>query len=1616
MVKQNWKAARSRIKVKRRRTARWSGTAQDRWQLAARLAFPASLLVIFLILFVAIVGWLNPVPSPKLILLTTRNAGETLPPNAAGAADARMLGGLRSVFDVSDANSGSDESEQTNHEQMLAIIDGMRNHTPRQQLLAPWKPTTTVFYVNAIGVGLPDNAGTGESTDTAWLVPDGFDPTEDPRTQLVQLADLIDSVAASAADQKLLVLDCQRPNVHSYFGAAAGRFVDAAVSELEALPPGKQRGLYVLLSSSPGEVSWPMHPQAGSAFGHFFADGISGKADQDGDQDERVTLDELADYVGKQVRQWVASYCLATQQPRLIGFGQDSAAVLITAGRSESPAPAALPGEGGASRSQVASALERNWTRCFDMSRRTQPPFEWAPVQWSYIQDRLLLAERLYRSGDYANAGLVLKDLDAAFESLIETHRSLQQLIAVSSPSAAQFLLSCCGADWPELPGVGAVSADQELVGDVVAGTTPLDKAVSDLADSAKKTDEPLSPAAQFLRLVAARRGADTALTEPQNERAVLELLKLRTFVEKLARPEQPLVVGWIRRDLEAADLARRMAEDRALLENGQPLPLGQPSPRDIGDPESLYRTVQDRQELLEGAFHLRDRLLAELPFWISFIESSQPHIIGWNDTENAKSTADAPAVNDDHPEGDAPPAKSRPGEDFPRRATALVNSLLDDLTALTAELLVDPSELDNDELDRCFSAIVGFCDRIDSTNAGEFAQLRRELPAYADALSQERVWPATGDTWRRIDSVLHLPLPMLEDDSDDAASPRDAARLRLLLVARTAEQLSPSDGSLASAQAASELEQRNFITRLFQRFYSLPAATDSRQPVAKLAAEDVRAQLIDLALGPEISRIDLVSQLRADLAFRLLRRSFGTDLGVTSPVIKLRTGALVDSLLWQSDRVMNDFYAAFDEDDKPYFDRLASELLDGAEALFHGAESVSLTDHPVTPGNAAGSPEAEEVAASAPVLDEESAFDASRSQQRLNRLRELLQSSHLTVQPGNLQFRATFSEDLAVSIARSGDYPAGIAAVSADSAPAVGPTADGGGAVRFQIDRPSESAGANSSMNAIAYFRGHRFTQRVPVTVISGRDGPSVTYYRQNTGNGYVRLRARRLEHEPLHLLFVLDCSGSMALPDKSGEPRIAALRHVLTEFAENVAPGAVDVGVRLFGHRYLDVTAPEAHTDTQLILPIGTFGRARLQDVLDQLRPVGHSPIFNALIQAKDDFESDGSGRRDIVLISDGADNWALAGLTPGVDQLQQAFLGTGIRINAIGYQVDKFADYRQLQQIAASGDVNGKCVSVDNARALLREIAGLAGLPGYRILKDGNVMHEDFQFTAGAQAVELPPGDYDVEVMGSGKDVLASKSIRLRPGESHDLVYDSASLSYEDSPRDSAVAISSGAGNQPDLVVLEAQRIDAGLTLEFGLLDKPDNPVDLLPISATITAVTPGGRREWHLKHLPPNVANRHFPLWRVELSDWPADVSGTRIAVTWNDRPSPSDGFSPVVPLDWGNRFTPRSVADGLLLTRREEQSVMIDGTRHDAMALTFVLENRGPGIERWGVLVEEPILYALHSYDLEYGIGNVQLVLQDDSRPDHVLLFESSAAPTDRELEVGIPLGNETINR
>ncbi|QDU41239.1 hypothetical protein Mal4_56040 [Maioricimonas rarisocia] len=1592
MAKQNWKAKQSRTVVKTRSTRRWSDEAARRTRDTIRLLVPLVLFAGVVFLFFALIRWLNPLPTSRLIVVTARNDVEVLSPNVAAVADARALLQLPEVFELADA-----DISPANLEQFQAQIRGIENHRPNRLTLFPWQPSRTVVYVNATGVALPQpDAEPDEQTLIPWLVPDGFDPDEDPTAQLIPVSSIVRALADSRASQKLLVLDCQKPGVHPYFGTRTGRFVEAVKDLLESLDRSETRGLFVLLSSRPGEDSWPMHPGGGSVFGNFFLRGVSGEAEPTGKRNERVNLAELYTYLDEQMQRWATDFCLARQRPMLFDFGQATDSFEVTVSRTSKRVPAPGLGAGSISRSQNSAELEQAWTRYAEFSVRAAAPWEWAPVQWNVIQDQLILADRLYQQGDYESSSRTLQRLQSGLAALLDSHRAVVRLMRANAPAPADFLMECCARDWNEIRGsplaIGPFDDLQglpdQVIDDPAAMTTVMDR----LNEVAAEQASPLPPTLHFLRLIDRELAADRPNGTLDDHERLKQIVQLRQRAEQVATPQSPQIGPWLTRLLLRADAQRRIREDAFLLASGQPLPVGEHPPEPAAS-KTGFDNLETTKQTLTAAYEMRNRLLAELPSWIAFLARSEQLLVDMFPEEGA--AADDATVEED---GSAQVA----GTKFPLLAAQKVRHLIGGLEDLTLQLLVQPASLTDGQLQQQI-------DQVALTLADlelQLNQLHRGRARYAIDLAQPRLWPSNAATWRRIDAALVLPYLTLGAGRTDQVTPEAAARLRLQLIDRLNERVSKADEQDKPADAEQRSEHGQFIAQLFWRLRRLPFLDDAPDVTDLVDDEQENStswqqvlELVDTATnsGAEVDELQ-----RADIAFRLLPRDLGTDLAVFSPTILLRTQLLADWLLVQADRAADDFYGSVDENTAPYSQNLAGEYVDAALRLANAKELLRAfsagTDRSDSP---------------TPQLEAGLQPDLDRLRNKLSGYQSLLQTTGLVGRPPEVVFRATDYAPLKLNVRHREQFPSGTAAVH--TVPPQRPVGTAGpDGVGVLVTRPElEKPDQRMSLATTLTFRGHRFRGTFPMAVVDELAGATIAYRKQNAGPGRLLLRSRQVSNDPLRLLFILDCSRSMAFAGESGQPRIADLKQVLRHFAAFAESGNVQVGIRVFGHRVADINAAEAHTDTERLLPIGPFNRTRLEKVLPAIVPRGHSPIFNALLQARDDFGNVTEGRREIVLISDGADNWALAGQKPGIDELTQAFQGSGIRINAIGYDVERFADYVQLKEIARASAPVGRCVTVATAESMLQELAGLAGLPGFRVSQRGETIHEEPHFAAGARAVELPAGTYDVEILAPGKSVLASRSIRVLPAELHELVYDSASLEYASPPQERAVRFVAGTDKRPDLAVLETQLLGNQLVVDFGLHSSATFSGDLLPVSAAITAVQDNEPGEsWYAAQLPPNVDSEGFPAWRIAIDDWPAAADAFQLRVSWNQLPTRRIPVS----LDWNRKFDTRTVADNVLLTRREQQTRRIDDVDMSLVTLTFVLETASPGIELWSCIPQSSIAFARNTYNVEQGIFTTRFAMPDGKPPASVLLQQSEPASPERTIQVLVPLDAERINR
>ena len=142
--------------------------------------------------------------------------------------------------------------------------------------------------------------------------------------------------------RKLLVLDAGR--IHSNWGA--GILYNAFAERLpEVVGDLKVPNLAVLNSTSPGQAARASPELGGSAFGHFFSQGLQGVADvEQGNHDGKVSLQELSRYVAAHVRQWTLENRADVQTPMLIPADPDMELVYARpSARTASSSPSSAP-------------------------------------------------------------------------------------------------------------------------------------------------------------------------------------------------------------------------------------------------------------------------------------------------------------------------------------------------------------------------------------------------------------------------------------------------------------------------------------------------------------------------------------------------------------------------------------------------------------------------------------------------------------------------------------------------------------------------------------------------------------------------------------------------------------------------------------------------------------------------------------------------------------------------------------------------------------------------------------------------------------------------------------------------------------------------------------------------------------------------------------------------------------------------------------------------------------------------------------------------------------------------------------------------------------------------
>ncbi len=278
---------------------------------------PAKLLRAGLLLLgcvAAIIGLLYLIwpPHPARLVLVGADYVENLaiPPNLAGWR------AIRDLKQLSDREVGFPLWKshplrlQDDPVPLAAVTDWSR---VENILKKPFRERTLILVLAAHG---------GSDAQGGYVLPDvdflrrPSEGEEVPASEYrLRLSTVVQALKAKeiANKNKVLILDGTQLADHWPLGMLHNDFART----LEALQPDLARipNLWILSASGPDERSWSYDDAAQSVFAHFVVEGLTGAATG---RDNRVNLQELVDYVRKNVQEWVATHRGAVQVPVLL--------------------------------------------------------------------------------------------------------------------------------------------------------------------------------------------------------------------------------------------------------------------------------------------------------------------------------------------------------------------------------------------------------------------------------------------------------------------------------------------------------------------------------------------------------------------------------------------------------------------------------------------------------------------------------------------------------------------------------------------------------------------------------------------------------------------------------------------------------------------------------------------------------------------------------------------------------------------------------------------------------------------------------------------------------------------------------------------------------------------------------------------------------------------------------------------------------------------------------------------------------------------------------------------------------------------------------------------------
>lgn len=185
--------------------------------------------------------------------------------------------------------------------------------------------------------------------------------------------------------------------------------------------------------------------------------------------------------------------------------------------------------------------------------------------------------------------------------------------------------------------------------------------------------------------------------------------------------------------------------------------------------------------------------------------------------------------------------------------------------------------------------------------------------------------------------------------------------------------------------------------------------------------------------------------------------------------------------------------------------------------------------------------------------------------------------------------------------------------------------------------------------------------------------------------------------------VLFILDFSNSMS-EYLDGRRKVDLMIDTMRDLLSKLNPN-MSVGLRVYGHK-MGFTAFEACRASSLISPISINNNFDISEALQNVKPRGMTPITYSLKQAvKNDFLGF-TGKKHIILLTDGGENCDESPCKYVMDLIQ---IRKDITIDVIAFNIDNEDDLSQLEctSMVTSGKFYNAQTAIELANSLNNSI---------------------------------------------------------------------------------------------------------------------------------------------------------------------------------------------------------------------------------------------------------------------------------------------------------------------